>query len=520
MTAPGAPAAPAAAYDLYIGGEAVGAASGERFGSFEPATRRLLAELPRAGPEDVDAAVAAARAAFDRGPWPRMSPAERAGVLDRAAERLRERAGALAELEVRDSGATIRKATAVDVPGAAAAFEWCAWWARRLGDREPAPARGGGRYLHWQPVGVVAAITPWNFPLLLAAWKIAPVLAAGNCCVVKPPSFASATTVELVRLLHDCDLPAGAVNVLTGPGATTGEALARHPGVDVVTLTGSDEIGDRLREVTAGSGTALRLELGGKSANVVLDDADLDLAAAGVLWSVFFHNGQICTAGSRLIAHERVHDRLLELLVERAGRLALGDPLEHATDLGPLISRQHVRGVARHVREATGAGARLCCGGASPDPVALPAGLDARAYFRPTILAGVGEDLPVAQREVFGPVLAVLRVASEEEALAVANGTRYRLAAAVWTGDPGRGARLAERLRADTVWVNDYRMVDITRPGGGGADGGADGGAGERHWQRLVNEIDGYRRRQQIAVVGGGTAGGRASRFDLLSRRG
>ncbi|GII66816.1 betaine-aldehyde dehydrogenase [Sphaerisporangium krabiense] len=490
-----------APFPMWIGGRPVPAAEGETFASYEPATGARLADVPRATSPDVRAAVRAARAAFDDGPWPRLPARERAAVLRRVAGRLAAESARLAELEVRDTGSTIRKATRVDVAGAAAAFEWCAWWAESLGTREPpGPAP---EYLHWRPVGVVAAITPWNFPLLLAASRVAPAIAAGNACVLKPASFTSLTSLELGRLAHEAGLPPGVLNVVTGPGAAVGDELARSPEVDLVTLTGSDGVGEQVRAAAAG---AVRLDLGGKSANVVLDDADLDLAASGALWGCFFHNGQICMAAARLIAADRVYDELVALIAKRAPLLRLGDPLDPATDLGPLITRQQARTVRRHVQAAVAAGAALRCGGDAPG--ALPAGLDAAAYVRPAVLADVAPDSAAAQEEIFGPVLSVIRVRSDDEAVAVANGTRYGLSAAVWSGDPRRAAGVAERLRADTVWINDYRMVDVTRPGAAGT-------ATDRHWNRLTNELDHYRRRQRVdATV---DAGRRRRNYDLLS---
>ncbi|HEX6358687.1 aldehyde dehydrogenase family protein [Actinophytocola sp.] len=472
---------------MWLDGRPVAAADGETFASYNPATGERIAEVPRASALDAQAAVRAARTAFDQGPWPRMSPAERAAVLRRIAELLTAESGRLAELEVRDTGSTIRTATHVAVAGAAAAFEWCAWWAETLGTHEPPDPAGDGEYLHWRPVGVVAAITPWNLPLLLASWKIAPALAAGNTCVLKPASFTSLTALELGRIAHDAGLPPGVLNVVTGPGPVVGDELARSPGIDLVTLTGSDGVGERVRSAAA---SAVRLDLGGKSANVVLDDADLELAASGALWGIFFHNGQICMAGARLVAAEKVYDELLALITKRARLLRLGDPLDSATDLGPLITRQHVRTVRRHVLAAVADGAVLRCGGEPPDAGGLP-GLDAAAYFRPTVLADVAPDSAAAQEEIFGPVLSVIPVRSDDEAVAVANGTRYGLSAAVWSRDRARARGVAERLRADTVWLNDYRMVDITRPGGPGR--GTD-----RLWHRLTGGLDVYRRRQHV----------------------
>lgn len=480
-------------YPMYIDGAATDSASGETFASYEPATGRHLADLARGGSPDLDRAVRAARAAFDHGPWPTTSRSERARVLRRIAARLGEEGDRLAELEARDSGGTIRKARAIDVPGAQAAFDWCAWWAERLTDTEPPEPPPTGGYLRFHPVGVVGAILPWNFPLLLASWRIAAVIAGGNTCVVKPASFTSVTTVELARIAHECGLPPGVLNVVLGPGGGVGEELAGHPGVDLVAFTGSDEVGAKVAAVAARAGTRVQLDLGGKSANIVLDDADLARAVSGTLWGIFFHNGQICMAGSRSLVHEKVYDTFLEMVAKNSERLLLGDPLDARTDLGPLVSRQHVRGIHRVVRAAVEQGARLVCGGGSPDPAELGPGLDARAYYRPTVLADVDPAAAVARDEVFGPVLTVIPVRSDAEALAVANDSRYGLSGAVWSGDPHRARDLAERLCADRVWVNDYRMVDPTGP-----DFAA---RSPLLWERLTNEVDVFRVPRRVHVA-------------------
>ncbi|WP_380284988.1 aldehyde dehydrogenase family protein [Kitasatospora purpeofusca] len=487
-------------YPRYVDGRPAPALDGATFRSFEPATRRHLADIPRCGPEDVTEAVAAARRAFDRGPWPRTSPRERAAVLHRVADRLAAEAQRLAELEVRDNGTTLRKALGADVPGAAAAFRWSAWWAERLPERlHRAPAVPGGsaaRHLRWHPLGVVAVVVPWNLPLLLAAWRIAPAIAAGNTCVVKPASFTSVTTLELVRLLHACGLPPGVVNVVTGPGGTTGESLVRAPGVDLVSFTGSDAVGESVRR---GAGAATRLDLGGKSPNVVLADADLERAAAGVAWGVFLHNGQVCMAGSRAVVHAAVHDEFVERVRAKALALRLGDPLDPATDLGPLVSRNQARTALRFTGLGVAEGARLVCGGTAPGPGELPEGLDPQAYVRPTVLTGVEPDATVAQEEVFGPVLSVIRAEDDAAAVRIANGSRYGLSAGVWSADPQRARAVAEELTAGQVWINDYRLVDLDLPPDRAV-------TGDLVWERLTNELDGYRRRQSI-TDGTGPAG-------------
>ncbi|GGS67201.1 aldehyde dehydrogenase family protein [Streptomyces griseoviridis] len=499
-------------FPRYVDGGPAPAQDGATFRTFEPATRRHLADVPRCGPADVETAVAAARRAFDRGPWPRMAPDERAAVLRRIAERISAESGRLAELEVRDNGTTVRKALGADVPGARAAFAWSAWWAERLPTRLGRPGTTEGRsphYLRWQPLGVVAAIVPWNLPLLLAAWRIAPAIAAGNTCVVKPASFTSLTALELVRLMHECGLPPGVVNVVTGPGGTTGDSLVRARGVDLVAFTGSDAVGESVRSGAAGAGVSTRLDLGGKSPNVVLADADLDRAAAGVAWSIFLHNGQVCMAGSRAVVHTDVYDGFVERIRRRAGALRLGDPLDPDTDLGPLVSRNQAR-TARHFTErGLGQGARLVCGGRMPEPGELPEGLDPGAYFLPTVLADVAPEDTVAQEEIFGPVLSVLRARDDADAVRVANASRYGLSAGVWSADAEHARTVAEALRAEQVWINDYRLVDLDPPPA------TDGPAGTA-WDRVTNELDAYRSRQVVVDSTDGPPGLAPTPYHLL----
>lgn len=497
-------------FPRYVDGRPAPAADGATFRSFEPATRRHLTDVPRCGESDVRAAVAAARRAFDEGPWPRMEPHERAAVLRRVAERLTEESGRLAELEVRDNGTTLRKALGADVPGARAAFAWSAWWAEQLPDRL---AQGHGvadaRYLRWHPLGVVAAIVPWNLPLLLSSWRVAPAIAAGNTCVIKPASFTSVTALELVRLLHECGLPPGVVNVVTGPGGTTGDSLVRAPGVDLVAFTGSDAVGESIRLGSSGTGAAPRLDLGGKSPNVVLRDADLDRAAAGVAWSIFLHNGQVCMAGSRAVVHTAVYEDFVERVRGLAGRLRLGDPLSLETDLGPLVSRHQARTAQHFVRVGVSQGAEVVCGGGPPDADVLPEGLDPGAFFLPTVLSHVDPGSTVAQQEIFGPVLSVIRADDDAEAVRIANGTRYGLSAGVWSADAEHARSVAEALRAEQVWVNDYRLVDLELPPESTTTADA-------VWTRLTCELDGYRRRQCVADVSYGRAAHAVTPYGLL----
>jgi acyl-CoA reductase-like NAD-dependent aldehyde dehydrogenase len=480
---------------MYIAGSPAEAGDHATFASYDPATGRQFARLAKAGPPEVDRAVRAARLAFDEGPWPRMTGAERAAILTAAAERLRGEAGRLAELEVRDSGATIRKARLIDVPGAVAAFEWAAWWARELSATEPDSAPAPGSYLRWHPVGVVGAFVPWNFPLLLAAWRIAPAIAAGNTCVVKPASFTSVTACELVRIVHEAGLPAGVVNLVLGQGAAIGEELTCHPGVDMVAFTGSNDVGEGVRGAAANAGKRVKLDLGGKSASVVLADADLELAVSGVLGGIYVHNGQICMAGSRALVHRSRYADFLELFRERAGKLVVGDPALPRTDLGPMVSRQQVRTVARYVSLGLEQGAELVCGGTRPDPDELAPGLDAKAFFRPTALAGVDSSNVIFREEIFGPVLAVTPFETDDEAVALANDSHYGLAGAVWSSDLERAWRVADQMRADRVWVNDYQMFDLNTPDPARRAALAD---------RISNDLDIYRVTRRVNITKAG----------------
>jgi aldehyde dehydrogenase (NAD+) len=482
-------------YSLQIDGEHVPAADGGTFTSYEPATGRPLAEVALGGPADVERAVAAARAAFDAGPWPRMSGAERAGLLRAVAARLTAEGELFAELETRDGGSTIRKSRRADLPSAVAAFERAAHWAETLVDTPSGPR---GEYLRYAPLGVIGLIIPWNFPLTLAAERIAPAIAAGNACVVKPASFTSLTALELGRVITEAGLPPGVVNVVSGSGGSAGQALVRDQRVDLTSFTGSDQVGGAV--AADAPGRNLRLELGGKSANVLLRDADLEAAAAGVAWSIFFHNGQICMAGSRAVVHRDRYDDFLALIAAQAGRLRLGDPLDPETDLGPLISRHQVRTVHQLVRAGVSEGARLVCGGDRPGADDLPEGLDRQAYYRPTVLAGVDNAATVARQEIFGPVLAVIPADSDEQALRIADDSPFALAAAVWSADEERARRAAGRLRAERIWINDYRMVD---------PGGAATGPADPCWEWLTNGLNDYRTVRRIhPPVAGATRDG------------
>jgi len=465
-------AGPLEAYELKIGDRWSAAASGATFESLDPYTGAPWAVVPDAGAEDVDAAVAAARAALE-GEWGTMGGFGRARIMRRVAELIAERADELARVETRDNGKLLR-----EMAGQMGAIpNWFTYFSgiadKLQGHAIPPDGDGFLVYTREEPVGVVGAITPWNSPLLLLTWKLAPALAAGCTLVVKPSDYTPASTLELARLFDDAGVPPGVLNVVTGRGPEVGKALAAHPGVDKVAFTGSERVGIEVARSALGHLAGTLLELGGKSAQVVFPDADLEAVANGVVAGIFAATGQTCIAGSRLLVHEDVHDELLDRLVARAETILLGDPTEAATEMGPLANEAQLATVRGFVASAREEGATVLYGGDQPE------GLGG-CFFQPTILTDVTPDMRVVREEIFGPVLAVGRFSTEEEAIALANDTDFGLAAGVWTTDVRRAHRVAHRLRAGSVWVNAYRVVAPFAPFGGvghsgiGRESGAD----------------------------------------------
>src|SRR3954470_13595594 len=401
-------------YRMLIGGEWVEARSGETFESVDPFTGRPWADIPRAGPEDVDAAVRAARAAFDGGPWPAMSGTERARLMRRLAELIAENAERIAVVETTDNGKLIREMEG-QLRGLADYYHYFAGAADKLhGETIPASSPAFLIYTLREPVGVVAAITPWNSPVLLASWKIAPALAAGCTVVCKPAEQAPASTLEFAALFAEAGFPDGVVNGITGFGDEAGAPLVEHPGVDKVAFTGGTGTGRSVMRGAASHLARVTLELGGKSPNIVFADADLEAAANGVVAGIFAASGQTCMAGSRLLVEDSVHDELLELLAARAEAIRLGDPLDPETEMGPVAFAEHLENVTGRIAAARAEGARLVTGGGRP------AGLGDGYFVEPTVFGDVENTMTIAREEVFGPVLAALRFSGEEEALALA----------------------------------------------------------------------------------------------------
>jgi (Z)-2-((N-methylformamido)methylene)-5-hydroxybutyrolactone dehydrogenase len=450
-------------YRMLVGGEWVEAISGKTFESVNPYTGRVWATAPEAGEEDVDRAVRAAREAFDEGPWGRMTGTERARLLRRLAELIAENADLIARVESTDNGKLIK-----EMSGQMKALpEWYHYFAgaadKIQGETIPSDKTNFFVYTRREPIGVVGAIVPWNSPVLLLTWKLAPALAAGCTIVAKPAEQTPASVLEFAGLFEEAGFPPGVFNVVTGDGPTTGRALVRHPGVDKVAFTGSTETGISVMKDAADHLAKVSLELGGKSPQIVFDDADLEASNNGVVAGVFAATGQTCMAGSRLFVQRKAHDELVVRLSERANSIKLGDPFGAETEMGPVAFEEHLEKVQSYVEIGREEGAELVCGGKRPESPELRDGY----FIEPTIFTGVDNGMRIAREEIFGPVLSVIPFEDERELIRQANGTRFGLAAGVWTNDVRRAHRVAHALRVGTVWVNSYRTVSFNAPFGG-----------------------------------------------------
>ncbi len=448
---------------MFIDGTWCDAVGGETFDSMNPADGEVWAAMPKADHRDVELAVQAARRAFQQGPWATMTASARGLLLHRLGDLIAENAEALAELEVRDNG-KLKAEMLGQMKYLPQWFYYFGGMADKIeGAVTPIDKPGLFHYISYEPLGVVAAIAPWNSPLLLATWKIAPALAAGNTIVVKPSEFSSASTLLLARLVEQSGIPAGVFNVVTGFGLDVGEPLVKHPLVARVAFTGSDAGGRRVYQNAAAELKRVTLELGGKSANIVFEDADLDEAAKGVISGVFAATGQTCMAGSRLLVQRSVHDRFVEKLIEVMKGARLGNPMDAATNVGPVSTPPQLQKVLDYIDIAKAEGAVCVLGGER----SRRAGCEKGLFVEPTIFVGVDNQMRIAREEVFGPVLVVIPFDSEDDAVAIANDSPYGLAAGVWTSDLGRVLSLPKRIHAGTVWVNAYRVVSYMAPFGG-----------------------------------------------------
>ncbi len=444
---------------LLIGGKWQDAASSKTFKTVNPATEEMLAEVAEADAPDVDAAVKAARRAFNDKAWSGMAARDRAKLLWKVGDLIMKNADELAKTETQDNGKPIFESRYIDIPAAAETFYYYAGWCTKIeGETIPVP----GNFFNYtlrEPYGVCGIITPWNFPLLMVAWKLAPALACGNTAVVKVAEETPLTGLWLGQLCQEAGIPDGVVNMVPGFGETAGRALVAHPDVDKISFTGSTAVGREIMKSAADTLKKVSLELGGKSPNIVFADADLEAAAKGALNGIFYGKGEVCAAGSRLFVERSVHDALMEKLLERSKKLEPGDPLNPKTRLGALVSKTQMDKVLGYVASGAREGATaVLAGGRAGD----------KGYFvKPTIFDQVTPGMKIAQEEIFGPVLSTLTFSDPEELVAQANGTIYGLAAAVWTRDIGKAHRLARRLQSGTVWINAYNMLSEQSPFGG-----------------------------------------------------
>ncbi|MCZ7564695.1 MAG: aldehyde dehydrogenase [Burkholderiales bacterium] len=455
-------------YQMYIGGKFVDASAGEWFETFNPFTGQPWAQVARGNAKDADRAVQAAHQAFTEGPWPLLNASQRGKLLHRLGDLVAREAKRLAELEVRDNGKLI-----AEMQGQLNYLPQWFYYYGGLADKIegaaiPLDKKGFLNYTRHEPVGVAVAITPWNSPLLLLGWKLAPALAAGCTVVVKPSEHTSVSTLEFVKLVEEAGFPPGVVNVVTGFGQDVGSALVEHPLVRKIAFTGSDVNGRAIYEAAAKTFKRVTLELGGKSPNIVFADAKLEDAVNGAVSGIFAATGQTCIAGSRLLLQESIHDVFVERLLALAKTARLGDPSSVDTQVGPVTTRAQYDKVLHYIDVARGEGAKLLLGGGAASRPECGSGW----FVEPTVFAGVQNRMRIAQEEVFGPVLSIIKFKDEDEAVAIANDVRFGLGAGVWTSDIGRAIRMCERIQAGTVWVNTYRAVSYLSPFGGYKDSG------------------------------------------------
>jgi len=450
-------------YQLFIDGQWVDAESGKTFKTPNPATGETLAEVAEADKADIDKAVSAARRAFE-GKWSKMSARDRGRLLYKLSQLIEQNAAELAAVETADNGKPIKESLYVDIPQVVENFEYFAGWATKIeGETIPVPGKMFNYTLR-EPLGVCGQIIPWNFPLLMAAWKLAPALAAGNTIVLKPAEQTPVGAMELARLIQEAGFPEGVVNIVPGYGETAGAALAAHPGIDKVAFTGSTEVGKMIAKAAADNLTKVSLELGGKAPNIVFADSDIEQAVAGAMMGIFYNQGQVCCAGSRLFVEESVKDQFLDKLSEKAGKITVGDPMDKSTQMGPQVSEEQLNRIKGYVDIAREEGATVVAGGQSPQ---LEGAFQKGYFFSPTIFSEVKNSMRVAQEEIFGPVVSVITFKDEDDLIKQANDTIYGLSAGIWTRDITRAHRFAKEIKAGVIWINTFNMFNAASPFGG-----------------------------------------------------
>jgi len=446
---------------LFINGEWRDAAKGKTLDVVNPATEQVIACVASAGASDVDAAVASARAALD-GPWGRLSARERGRLIWKIGEKLMEKADEIARLETLHNGKPIFESRQIEIPAAAECFQYYAGWADKI-HGETIPVKGNFlAYTLREPVGVIAAIVPWNFPLLLTSWKVGPALACGNTVIIKPASQTPLTALALAEIGQEVGLPPGVLNVVTGPGSEVGRMIVEHPGIDKIAFTGDTSTGKGIMRASADTLKRITLELGGKSPNIVFPDADIEAAVRGATTGIFYGKGEVCAAGSRLLVDKSIKNEFIDKVAARARKMAPGDPLDPKTRLGAISSKKQLETDLRYIETAKKEGATLVAGGGRVD-----IGTGKGFFLAPTVFDGVTPEMTIAREEVFGPVLAAIEFADVDEAIARANNSSYGLAAAIWTRDIKKAHAVARRLQAGTVWINTYNVYDTAAPFGG-----------------------------------------------------
>ncbi|KON70821.1 betaine-aldehyde dehydrogenase [Peribacillus butanolivorans] len=446
-------------YQLFIDGKWTDSLSGETFETINPGTGEVHALVSQGGEEDLNHAVKAARKAFESGPWATMSPSDRGRLLYKAAQKMWENSDFLAEVESKDNGLPINETKHIALPSTIDVLEFYAGLANKVQGDTLASPHNRFNYTLKEPLGVIGAIVPWNFPLMLTMWKLAPALAAGNTIVIKPAKETSTSILELAKLFQEVGIPDGVINIVPGPGSTVGFALASHPDVDKIAFTGSTDTGRLIMQAATKNLKPVSLELGGKSPNIVFDDATLEDAVNGAMFGIYFAQGQVCASGSRLFVQESIYDKFMDLFASKVQSIRVGNPLEATTQMGPQVSAQQLKTIEKYVAVGLEEGAELVTGGQRGNKNGY--------YFTPTIFGDVTNEMTIAREEIFGPVVSVIRFKDEEDALRQANDTIYGLASGIWTNDLKRAHRMARGIQAGTVYVNTYSMLDSTTPFGG-----------------------------------------------------